>query len=99
MLQSEIVFFTAKIVLSGLAAFFAIIVWNRVREPAWMCIAAGTVLSYAGDVCTLLVELGIVARISSVRNTVTVETAVFSFLPTVFCIAGFFLIIIRSKRR
>ena len=48
--HSELILYIVKLILGGMAAFSAILLWNRTGESSWMCIIAGMVISYAGTV-------------------------------------------------
>ncbi|BDC96709.1 MULTISPECIES: hypothetical protein [Treponema] len=97
--ESEILLGIVKVVLGGIAAFLAIMLWSRTREPSWMCVVAGAVTGYAGIVYELLVKLGIViARDFVVPMTgVLVSSLVFTVLPMVFVILALVLMLFKSR--
>lgn len=97
--ESEIVFCIIKLSLGGIAAFLAIMLWSRTREPAWICIVAGAVTGYAGIVYELLVKLGIIfAKSILVPYTqIPVSSLLFAIIPTLFVILAFILMLIKLK--
>lgn len=98
MQNSELILFIIKLVLGGVAAFLAILLWSKTRDPAWMCIICGTIISYAGVVVDMMTSLGMISIYGIVLGGISLLTLVFSMLPTLFYIAGFILIIIRSNK-
>ena len=41
-----IIFYIVKLVLGGLLAFLAIMLWSKTRDPAWMALVAGAITGY-----------------------------------------------------
>lgn len=99
MTDSEIVLCIVKLVFGGIAAFLAIMLWSRTREPSWVCVVAGAVTGYAGIVYELLVKLGIVfARDCLFPGTeIPLSTLFFTVVPLAFVIAAFILMLNKLK--
>lgn len=97
-MNSSLILFIVKLVLGGLAAFLAIMLWSRTRDAAWMSLVAGAVVSYAGVVFDMLISLGIVTA----ENTLfifglSLPALLFAVIPSVFYILAFILMLIRNK--
>lgn len=58
-MNHEIVLFIIKLTLGGIAAFMAVFVMSKTRDPSWMFLVAGFLFSYAALVIELMEELGI----------------------------------------
>lgn len=97
--ESEIIFCVIKLSLGGIAAFLAIMLWSKTREPSWICIVAGAVTGYAGVVYSLLVKLGIVlAKNVLVPYTqIPLSELLFAIVPILFVILAFILMLIKLK--
>lgn len=59
MITAQIVMFVLKLLLGGAAAFLAMILWNKTGDGAWISIAAGIIVQFAGSIYRLLVDFGI----------------------------------------
>lgn len=101
MSESTIILYIIELVLGGVAAFFAILLWSKTRDAAWMAFIAGIVTSYAKTVYQLLIELGIIYISTSKPIDVfgiPLTTILFSIIPPLFYITGFVLMLRRTRR-
>lgn len=97
MQNSELVLYVIKLILGGIAAFFAIMLWSKTRDIAWMCLVAGTITSYAGVVYTMMTDLGIFLGLSTSLFGMPIPSLVFAVIPNLFYISAFVLMLIRSR--
>ncbi len=101
MAQSEIILYIIKLILGGVAAFLAIMLWSKTRDVAWMALVAGTVTTYASVVYEMLVGFGIIF-VTGARGTLIADipltTLLFATIPTLFYITAFVLMILRTRR-
>ncbi len=101
MAQSEIILYIIKLILGGVAAFLAIMLWSKTRDVAWMALVAGTVTTYANVVYEMLVGFGILFVGSSTPVQlagIPLTTLLFATIPTLFYITAFALMILRTRR-
>jgi hypothetical protein len=97
MQQNEIALYVVKLVLGGIAAFLAILLWSRTRDGAWMSLIAGTIISYAGIVYEILSVFGVIAGAGlSVAGTPLFKL-LFAAIPLLFYIAAFVLMLKKSR--
>lgn len=96
MLDSELLLDIIKLSLGALTAFFAILVWNKTREGAWVCLICACVTRYAGIVFELLVKLGIILNDGPKFFGIPVSTLLFTVNPSLFIICAF-IIFLRRK--
>jgi membrane-bound metal-dependent hydrolase YbcI (DUF457 family) len=96
--NSVLLVFIIKLVLGGIAAFLAILLWSKTRDPAWMCVIAGTIISYAGIVVDMLTSMGMIAIRGLQIADISVFSLIFIILPTLFYIIAFILLINRSEK-
>ncbi|MCM1322036.1 MAG: hypothetical protein NC041_08075 [Bacteroides sp.] len=88
MSRFETALFIIKLILSGGAAFFSILVWSKLREAAWALLACGIMLSYAGRVYELLEKMGFVLLSALKIGGFAVIPLLFSVVPPLLCIAA-----------
>lgn len=93
--QSELILYVIKLVLGGLAAFSAILLWNRTGEAAWMCIIAAIIINYGGTVYDLLVQMGILSVDKLKLGFLPLTSLIFTVLPPLFFTLGFGIMISR----
>ncbi len=97
MTQSEIIFYIIKLVLSGFAAFLAILLWSRIRDTAWMSLVAGVVTGYAGIVYEMLVKIGLIGEAGVSLAGIPLASLLFGIIPVIFVILAFILMIHRTR--
>lgn len=97
MLQAEVVFYIIKLVLGGITAFLAILVWNRTRDVVWMALASGAIISYSGLVYELLVKLGIAGSTGPELFGISLVSLLFVLIPSIFFALAFILLILRTR--
>lgn len=97
MAQSEILVYCIKLVLGGVAAFFAIMLWSKTRDASWMSLVASVVTSYAAILFEMMVKLGIVAETGIILFGIPLITLLFTIIPPLFLILAFVLMILRNK--
>jgi hypothetical protein len=83
----QIVFMYSRLILGALAAFFAIMLWSRTRDPAWMFVIIGTMTLYVEVIYSILELLGITTGYVLFLGTVSIVTIL---LPTLYML--FFII-------
>ena len=98
MVDSQLIFFIIKLALSGLTAFFAILLWSKTGDAAWMSLIAAIVINYAGVVYTMLIQLGILAEDKLLIYGLPLTSLLFTIVPQVFVILSLILMIVRTSR-
>jgi hypothetical protein len=94
----EIIYISSRLFLGALAAFFAIILWSKTRDVAWMLMVIGTIAAYAEIVYSILDIFGITGGNLLSIGSVPLASIVLPNLPTVFFIAAFVVMVIRKFR-
>ncbi|MCL1927681.1 MAG: hypothetical protein FWG07_02665 [Treponema sp.] len=94
----EIVFIVSRLTTGALAAFFAIMLWSKTRDIAWMLMVIGTIAAYIETVYSILVLFGITGDQVSI-GSVPVAAILLPNLRTGFFIAAFVVMVIRKLRR
>ena len=100
-MQPEIILYCIKLILGGIAAFWAIMIWSKTREAVWVLLIAGTLTAYAGIVYDVLSEFGI--GIAAVQNFIpeiagiNIVRLAFAAVPQLFFTAAFILALVRKK--
>lgn len=100
MTEIEIIFFTIKLVLGGIIAFLAIMLWSRTRDFSWMFLVMAAVTGYSAIVFDLLFKLGLTKTktIILLGNEIPLAQLVLSVVPGIFVIISFILMLIKTGK-
>jgi hypothetical protein len=96
--SGEILFIVSRLTTGALAAFFAIMLWSKTRDVAWMLMVIGTIAAYVETVYSILNLFGITGSQFSI-GSVAVAAIVLPNLRTGFFIAAFVVMVVRKFRR
>jgi len=91
--QSQIIIWCIKLVLGGIAAFLAILLWSKSRNGGWMCLVASVLISYAGIIFDMMKEFGILSLDHIVLYGLPVISLCFTVIPSVLLIIALILFI------
>ena len=97
--SGQIIYILSRLILGALASFFAIMLWSKTRDVAWMLMVIGTIAAYVETVYAILNLFGINGGNILYIGTVPIMSIVLPCLPTVFFIAAFAVMIARKYRR
>ncbi len=97
MIDSTIVLYIIKLILSGITAFLAIALWSKTRDAAWMCLVTGAITGYAGLVYEMLVKFGFVVNVGFKVYGIPLMTLLFTVIPSLFFIVAFILMLHRNR--
>jgi hypothetical protein len=92
--NGEIALVFCRLLLGGAAAFFAIMLWSRTRDIAWMLMVGGAVTAYGGNLYEVLDMFGVFP--SFIFESAPLAAAALSTIPVLFFIAAFFVMVVRS---
>jgi len=95
----EIAYISSRLLLGAAASFFAIMLWSRTRDAAWMLMVMGTIAAYAETVYAILRTLGINGGGGLSVGSLPLAAIVLPNLPTAFYIAAFAVMVVRKSRR
>jgi hypothetical protein len=95
----QIVYITSRLALGALASFFAIMLWSKTRDVAWMLMVIGTVAAYIETVYSILDMFGITMGEGLTIGSVHVAAIVLPCLRTLFFIIAFFIMVLRKYSR
>jgi hypothetical protein len=93
----EILFIVSRLTTGALAAFFAIMLWSKTRDVAWMLMVIGTVAAYVETVYSILDMFGITGAQLSI-GSVPLAAILIPNLRTGFFIAAFVVMVVRKLR-
>jgi hypothetical protein len=93
-----LIYILSRLILGALASFFAIMLWSKTRDPAWMLMVTGTIAGYAGIVYSTLGVLGITEGTAFPAGSVPVAALILVNLPACCFIAAFLVMIARKFR-
>jgi len=87
-----------RLLVGGVAAFCAIILWPRLRDAAWMNIIAGVIISYAGIVYDMLILFGVLRGNEVVVKGISLIPLAFELLPLILYSIGFIIMCIKRRK-
>jgi hypothetical protein len=94
----ELIYIVTRLSTGALAAFFAIMLWSKTRDVAWMLMVIGTIVAYVETVYSILAIFGVAGPRLSV-GSVSLAAIVLPNLRTGFFIAAFVVMVVRKLRR
>ena len=97
--SGQVIHILSRLILGALASFFAIILWSRTRDIAWMLVVIGAIAAYVETVYTILKNVGIAGGNFIVIGSVPFLLILLPCLPTIFFIAAFAVMVARKYRR
>ena len=95
----QIVYILSRLSLGALASFFAIMLWSKTRDVAWMLMVIGTIAAYVETVYSILNLFGISGGSFFTIGSVPLLSILLPCLPTIFIIAAFAVMVVRKYRR
>jgi uncharacterized membrane protein len=95
----QLVYILCRLILGALASFFAIMLWSKTRDIAWMLMVIGTIAAYVETVYTILNIFGIAETSILMIGSMSLMSILLPSLPTVFFIAAFLIMVVRKYRR
>jgi len=93
------VYIISQLVLGAAAVFFAILLWPRTRDAAWMLVIIGAILIYIETVYNVLNRFGIGVNVFFLIGSVPVITFVLPTLRMLLFIAAFVIMVFRQSRQ
>ena len=96
--SGQILFVVSRLVLGGVASFFAIMLWSRTRDVAWMLVVIGTIAGYIEIVYSILELFGITQGDTMLIGSVPVAAIILPALRLGFFIAAFAIMVMKRYR-
>jgi hypothetical protein len=92
----EIIYIGSRLGLGALASFFAIMLWSKTRDAAWMLMVIGTLAAYVETVYSLMKRFGITGeRVISI-GSIPLASILLSNLPVLFYTIAFVIMVVRK---
>jgi hypothetical protein len=95
----EICYISSRLVFGALASFFAVVLWSKTRDAAWMFVVMGTIAAYIEIVYSVLDLAGVTETRRIAGGAMPLASIVLSNLPAFFFIGGFTVMVVRKIRR
>jgi len=96
--SGQLVYIVSRLTLGALAAFFAILLWAKTRDIAWMLMVIGAIASYVDTVYSILELFGITGENLPSIGSMPVVSILLPALPTIFFISAFAVMVVRKYR-
>ena len=94
---NEMSILVADLILSGVVAFTAIMLWSLTREPAWMLVIIGLIVRFGDVAFQTLHRFGIISVIELRVGDIPLFWMLMRAIPLLFIVAGI-VTMIRSLR-
>ena len=94
----QIIYILSRLGLGALASFFAIMLWAKTRDVAWMLVVVGIIAAYVGTVYSILGVFGISSASIFAVGPVPVMSIILPNLPMVFFTIAFMVMVVRKYR-
>ncbi|MDR2363718.1 MAG: hypothetical protein LBD65_04810 [Spirochaetaceae bacterium] len=95
----EVIYTSSRLFFGALAAFFAIVLWSKTRDTAWMLMVIGTIALYVEIVYSILNLFGIAEETGIIIGSMPLVSLILPNLPIIFFILAFMVMVIRKLRR
>jgi hypothetical protein len=95
----EIIYISSQLIVGAFASFFAIMLWSKTRDVAWMLIVIGTIAAYVNTVYSILEYFGIIGETVFSIGKLPFASIILPILPPLFFCIAFVVMIIRKTRR
>ena len=96
--SGQLIFIISRLSLGALTAFFAILLWSKTRDIAWMLMVIGAIAAYVDTVYSILELFGITGGNLLSIGSMPVVSIILPCLPMLFFIAAFAVMVIRKYR-
>ncbi len=96
MSQSEMILYAVKLILGGITALAAVMLYSKTKDGAWISLIAGFVSLYIGYVYELLQGLGISIPHEVYIFEIPLTGLIFTVLPGLFFILAFSIMLTRK---
>lgn len=95
----EVIYTSSRLFFGALAAFFAIVLWSKTRDTAWMLMVIGTIALYVEIVYSILNLFGIAEETGIIIGSMPLVSLILPNLPVIFFILAFMVMVIRKLGR
>ena len=96
--SGQIIYILTRLSLGALASFFAIMLWSKTRDVAWMLMVIGTIAAYVETVYSILNLFNISGGSFFTIGSVPLMSILLPSLPTLFFFCAFVVMVIRKYR-
>ena len=93
----QLIFILSRLILGALASFFAIMLWSRTRDAAWMLVIIGAIASYAEIVYSILQFFNLAGGFFQI-GSISLMSILLSCLPIIFFTSALAVMVFRRYR-
>ncbi|MDR1893299.1 MAG: hypothetical protein LBQ61_01235 [Spirochaetales bacterium] len=95
--ELDLISLCGPLIIGGVSAFLAILLWSKTRDPPWILVIAGTLVNYGGIVFATFGYYGLLPEDVVFFPGILSLKTLFSFLPLVFFSIAFIVMIRRNR--
>lgn len=97
MTDQSIISLIIRLITGSAAAFFAIFLWAKTRDTAWMLVIIGIVVDYAKILFTALQYFGFVSPTLFTIGDLEIGKIILDNIPSLFISGGLIIMVLRHR--
>jgi hypothetical protein len=94
----QAIYIFSQLILGAGAAFLAILLWPKTREPAWMLVIFGAIIAYTETVYSILKIFGIAGEEFIVFGSIPLISFILPSVRMIFFMAAFAIMVYKQSR-
>ncbi|MCD6121677.1 MAG: hypothetical protein J7K04_07565 [Spirochaetales bacterium] len=94
---ASFVIIISKVTIGGIGTFFAVLLWSKTRDAAWIFVILGVIVEYIAIIYSTLEMFGVVGNNIITFYEIPVLKLLLAVLPMLFFIFAFITVIARKK--
>jgi len=94
---ASFVMIISRVIIGGIGTFFAVLLWSKTRDIAWIFVILGVIVEYIAIIYSTLEMFGVVGNNIITFYGVPVLKLFLAVLPMLFFIFAFITVIARKK--
>jgi len=94
----QTIYILSQLILGAAAAFLAILLWPKIRDPAWMLVIFGAIIAYIETVYSILKIFGIAGQELIIFGSIPLFSLILPSIRMIFFIAAFAIMVYKQSR-
>jgi len=94
----QTIYILSQLILGAVAAFLAILLWPKIRDPAWMLVIFGAIIAYIETVYSILKIFGIAGQELIIFGSIPLFSLILPSIRMIFFIAAFAIMVYKQSR-
>jgi len=94
----QTIYILSQLILGAGAAFLAILLWPKTRDPAWMLVIFGVIIAYIETVYSILKIFGIAGQELIIFGSIPLFSLILPSVRMIFFIAAFTIMVYKQSK-